>query len=63
MVRPGALLLAILQRDTCRSALVEACPRLLAIPRDDLAARLRLLLSPGGAASAGVRSWSNTPST
>jgi type VI secretion system protein VasG len=52
-VRPGALLLAILQRDTCRSALVEACPRLLAIPREDLATRLRLMLTPGSAAPAG----------
>ncbi|MBK1660905.1 AAA family ATPase, partial [Paracraurococcus ruber] len=52
-VRPGALLLAILQRDTCRSALVEACPPLLTIPREELAARLRGLLAPGEAAAPG----------
>jgi len=49
LVRPGALLLAILQRDTSRSALVEACPKLLTIPREELAATLRELLVPNAA--------------
>ncbi len=51
-VRPGALLLAILQRDTSRAALVEACPRLLAIPREALAAELRTILAPSGSGTA-----------
>lgn len=55
-VRSGALLLGILQRDACRSAAVAACPLLLKIPQEHLAANLKEMLSvvqedgPAGAA-------------
>jgi type VI secretion system protein VasG len=44
-VRSGALLLGILQRDACRSAAVAACPLLLKIPQEHLAANLKEMLS------------------
>jgi type VI secretion system protein VasG len=44
-VRSGALLLAILTRESCRRTLMSSCPRLLTIPREHLADNIRALLA------------------
>jgi type VI secretion system protein VasG len=63
-VRSGAVLLAILARDACRSVVAASCPMLLKVPREHLAENLKELLgvvpedsAPGaaaGGAEAGV---------
>ena len=44
-VRSGALLLGILQREACRNAAIAACPLLLKIPQEHLAANLKEMLA------------------